>query len=472
VSVTGEIRLMARADLAATLGLTRGIDYDDRHLVAAAWRRWGRDCPSHLTGDFAFVIRDPHRRETFAARDPSGIQPFFYDFHGSQLIAASSLADLLAAHPDPPGADDDAIAKYLSRPFDCRGWTLLRRGIRTLEPGHSLFGSDGSWSLTRYCRLEDSPEIRFAKTSDYDDGLLALLRQVTREAAGSDRKTGVHLSGGLDSSSIAVLTPSAHAAYCWHAMSEERDAEVADQTMVRLVAEHAGLRLRPAVLTAEDVLRHLALDPMDCSVSPALLVEAPVQQAARQDGTEVLLSGWGGDECVTFSGCDRPGLLKRLFRKEPPESVRDRQIQALTGGHLGERMASWAWAGKRRGLEYRYPMLDIRLIRFALGMPPGIYRRGPLGRQFARRALAKILPAPVVRFTDKSDPTRSRANREATASALTRVLPRLSDAPPDRARHLDLPLLRRQTEVFIQTGEGPVGLILRSLGFLRVWTGD
>src|SRR6202035_3731698 len=60
-----------RADLARELGAPCGDAAPDGgpRLLAAAYERWGEDCPSHLLGDFAFVLWDRRERRLFAARD-------------------------------------------------------------------------------------------------------------------------------------------------------------------------------------------------------------------------------------------------------------------------------------------------------------------------------------------------------------------------------------------------------------------
>ena len=50
-------------------------------------------------------------------------------------------------------------------------------------------------------------------------------------------------------------------------------------------------------------------------------------------------------------------------------------------------MEGWAASGARRGIEYRYPLLDRRLLELALGLPPGQFRRGRWGRWLMRHAL-------------------------------------------------------------------------------------
>ena len=69
-------------------------------------------------------------------------------------------------------------------------------------------------------------------------------------------------------------------------------------------------------------------------------------------------------------------------------SVRRTQLQLLQHGGLGMRIESWAASGARHGIEYRYPLLDRRMLEFALGLPPDQFRRGRWTRWLMRHALS------------------------------------------------------------------------------------
>jgi asparagine synthase (glutamine-hydrolysing) len=51
--------------------------------------------------------------------------------------------------------------------------------------------------------------------------------------------------------------------------------------------------------------------------------------------------------------------------------------------------------GMRLGVDYRYPFIDIRLIRFALAIPPDLWFRGGIEKVLLRQALGEYLPAVI-----------------------------------------------------------------------------
>ncbi|MFC3286335.1 asparagine synthase-related protein [Litchfieldella rifensis] len=68
------------------------------------------------------------------------------------------------------------------------------------------------------------------------------------------------------------------------------------------------------------------------------------------------------------------------------------QATLLQNGHLASRMTTWASWSAPQGLVYRYPLTDIRLLRFTLGLPPDLLWRKGVTRCLYRDALRDMLP--------------------------------------------------------------------------------
>lgn len=92
----------------------------------------------------------------------------------------------------------------------------------------------------------------------------------------------------------------------------------------------------------------------------------------------------------------------RLYRRE----VKDLRVSAprrlpgvraticplLEIGHITMRAEHWASSGARHGLVYRFPMLDKRLVEFALGVPPSPSPQTDRRRAIFRSAVSELLP--------------------------------------------------------------------------------
>ncbi len=63
----------------------------DSLLILLAYRKWGRNCPRYLIGDFAFVIWDEKKQHMFCAVDHRGTRTLYYFLEKSGVFAFSTL---------------------------------------------------------------------------------------------------------------------------------------------------------------------------------------------------------------------------------------------------------------------------------------------------------------------------------------------------------------------------------------------
>jgi asparagine synthase (glutamine-hydrolysing) len=84
-------------------------------------------------------------------------------------------------------------------------------------------------------------------------------------------------------------------------------------------------------------------------------------------------------------------LAGPAFRNLP--DLRSTIRSRLETGHLSLRMEHWAASGARHGIEYRYPMLDRRLVEFALGIPASELYDPGTREALLQRAMRELLPS-------------------------------------------------------------------------------
>ena len=520
LAVTASVRLDDRTALCNLLGIPAGqrAELPDSALLLRAYERWGRDCPDHLLGDFAFAVWDARRRTLFLARDPIGTRPLLYSLSADRIVFASDVGAALAAPGVSDALDEAAVAALLAPGPAVLGERTCYQAIRRLPPGHSLTVTEDAVRIDRWWRPEDTPAAPVHGDDALAESFLELYARAVEDRMGGVGRVGVHLSGGLDSSSIAALAARASRragrppplAFPWQPPpgdGPQPSAEADEHELIESVRRAEGLDVRYCPPDAADLLEYLRRDGAhDLNVHPN---EEPVQRAAARQGVRIILSGWGGDEGVSFNGHGyEPGLLRRgrlvpLWRfarersrrpvaaillraalplawpaaarnlrdwrdgqrrprgrafahpafvrkvrpmpppRQPRFGVRETQLHLLRQGHLAERMDGWATGGARHGIEYAYPLLDRRVLEFALGLPPEQYRRGAGNRWLMRHALRTLLPAEVWRHTDKKDPVRFGAFQAAVAAALPQVRALLDarSVPPSRSGYLDIPRL-------------------------------
>ena len=208
LAVVADVRLDDRSALCDALSAPHAerAGLDDRDLIARAWARWGRDCPDHLLGDYAFAVWDRRARTLFCARDHMGVRPFYYAETARGFVFASAVEAVLAA----PGVDDwldeSTVATWLVRRNVAAEPRTFFAQVRKLPSGHALeVAAAAPPRLRRHWRPERAPRVRRASDDAYAEELLDLGARAVRDRLRGPDPVGAHLSGGLDSSTVAVL---------------------------------------------------------------------------------------------------------------------------------------------------------------------------------------------------------------------------------------------------------------------------
>lgn len=74
---------------------------------------------------------------------------------------------------------------------------------------------------------------------------------------------------------------------------------------------------------------------------------------------------------------------------------RENRWRLITSPHISERLEVWAQTGARHGLAFAFPLLDRRVVEFALSLPSNMFLRDGFRRRPFRDAMVGVLPEPV-----------------------------------------------------------------------------
>jgi asparagine synthase (glutamine-hydrolysing) len=482
--ITADARLDNREELYTKLHIPvqEGHKLSDSQIILRAYQKWGEQCPYHLLGDFAFAIWDQQERKLFCARDVFGIRPFFYYSSPNCFIFASDLNALLVLSEVPQQLNEPLLAAFLQQEditFAKKSQTFYE-GVKKLLPSHSLTITPTQQKLQCYWSPDKAAKIRFSSESDYVQELQRLLQQAVECRLRSAFPVGAHLSGGLDSSSIAVLANrflkaqgKALQGFSWSPpLTTPIDSPGDERLLVKELSDLEQIECHYVSLTGEDLIKHRTRNFL---VEPTemLQFEQKVQSEITARNIRVVLSGWGGDEAITFNGRGyfaelflkgkwltlyreltlrgklhglglKGQLLQKVIIPLLPDSllsilnrisdekvryseqsayltsqfsgrikplveqlphltnslreqvgVRQNQLLLLEDGHLTDRIESWALSGALNGFVYSYPLLDRRIVEFALGIPVDWFFKNGWKRYLFRAATADILPDTV-----------------------------------------------------------------------------
>jgi asparagine synthase (glutamine-hydrolysing) len=259
----------------------------------------GERCLGKLNGMFAFAFHDTHTGDWLIARDPFGIKPLYYSrTRDGKFLFASEIKALLQHPSIKRRVNPSGLNHYLTFQF-CLGDETLFQGIQSLEPGFYLIGRAGSikkkvqyWD-THFQVDEHSTE------GDFIEKLLFLLKDSAKLQVRSDVPVGCHLSGGVDSSTVACLASQQLGTKIDSFNGKFLESPQYDESgHARIVADSIQARLHEIVPTPLDFVNFLPriIHSLDEPVAgPGVFPQYMVSKYAREH-VKVVLGGQGGDE--------------------------------------------------------------------------------------------------------------------------------------------------------------------------------
>jgi asparagine synthase (glutamine-hydrolysing) len=453
VWITADARLDGRPDLLHGLhssGREVAEQAPDVEMILHAYHAWGESCLEHLQGDFAFAIWDARRQRLFCARDRFGVAQFYYSRPGALLLFGNTL-NCLRLHPSVSDAlNEEAMADFLLSDLNTNPATTTFVDIRRLPPAHSLAWSQGEPQIRRYWALpEPNEHVHYRRAEEYVERFRTLFERAVGDRLRTER-VGLHLSGGMDSTSIAAT---AHGLL----RARGRPFDVRAYTIVyeRLIPDDEGryaaqvaaqLGVPIEYLAAEEYVEREAPDPPEyIPPEPTFPLQlAAVYEITRRVAgfSRVLLMGFGGDplfaversawrEALRWGHWDYTlaalwrrlrTCLKRRRRSVPltvtlPDwidpgfaartELRARWEQYLTHIHtrrgrqgmatapLWSAIFTWSDPGFN-GLPVRalFPFFDLRIVQYLQQVPPAPWLPR---KRILREAMRDRIPAAVLR---------------------------------------------------------------------------
>ncbi len=296
-------------------------DRTDAELVLKSYLHWGENSPIRILGDFAFAIWDGRHNALFCARDVFGIRPFNYYCSDNSVLIASELHQLFYDPRVKRTANEGMVAEYLSAQIAHCEETLWRDILR-LPAAHFMWVRSRGIEKRRYWDFDLSKEIRYRTDEEYASHFLSLFREAVRCRLRSCGPTGSYLSGGLDSSSVSVI---ANEVLREQGHTKPFDtfslvfpgASCDESGYIQEIAKHAGLRshLFQANLPCIDYYQQQARRYQDFPGWPnGDAMSTPLHEGFRHAGIRVVLTGWGGNECLEGSSSHRITELAREGR--------------------------------------------------------------------------------------------------------------------------------------------------------------
>ncbi len=283
-------------------------------LIRRAFTAWGDRLPNHLSGEFIIIIWERQTKELRVIRDRFGCTPFYYTFTPDAFI---SFSDRIGAIPyfkkTRESIDPLKIKHYLTPPssyqsFDDR---TFYHQVKSALPGHVLYTQGDRITHRVYWKI-DPAQYRHQPDSEYFERFRALFFASVEERSQGYRHIGTHLSGGIDSSSIACVTNHFHSSLStFHinpGLPSTDESFFVDSVVKKIHSRHFMVSPQPNIYEAMCRLTAL-FDRPEHFVTPSTFHFAAAEQA-KAIGCDLILTGHDGDSVV-----DNGNGLLETYRK-------------------------------------------------------------------------------------------------------------------------------------------------------------
>ena len=445
-------------------------------FIAYLYIHKGIDFVNDLNGDFAIILYDARKNTLFLCRDHVGIVPLVYTPNGQSLYLSTDIIGLCRTFYEGKRINMDPIISDF-KPVDM---TLTpNERVLKLKPGHFLkFNAEGI-ALKKYWEPERVQTDKTLTQEQAFSELKSLLEDAVHIRSDQRFNAGAHVSGGFDSSIVAALARKEYKnqavfyGYSWspdNVLPEK--VEMDERELVKQTCQMAGIE--PSFIHTEV---NDFVELMKNSINSFMyFYEEKVLKIAKSHQTNLMFSGWGGDEFISYGSMAVDSDLifnfhwKTFLRKNPlrnpkkiltyliyrvafpavnyiPPSVkksyegglrffkkdhkafhlktyknyycyrsrRGYQLGLLYNYHLAERTECWAITGRKNGVEYRYPLLDKRIIEYMLKVPSKLLVKDSKYTRIILREISEgLLPESVRWRLGKRDPAFFAIEKQRT----------------------------------------------------------
>jgi len=276
--------------------------HSDTEVILQMYEAHGAKSVSRLRGMFAFSIYNKRTGKLFIARDFFGIKPLYFWKEGTEVKAFGSEIKSILEHPEfKKEINHEAVFNYLRFQYNPIKETFFKN-IFSLPPGHTLTidTKAGTHSIEQYWDFSFAPNEK-RDLEETKKEIVATLRDSVAHHMISDVPVGSFLSGGVDSSIIAVLMneviekekPGSKNKTFTVGFDVLTEGKEAATTSDFLGTDHTEITIDPKQYF--DVLPKLAWHFDEPVADPSAIGLYFVAKEARKKVT-VVLSGEGADE--------------------------------------------------------------------------------------------------------------------------------------------------------------------------------
>lgn len=280
------------------------------------------DC--NIPSAFAWLLYDENNQEITAARDYLGLEPFFYCYQNHRLVFGSTIPDVMKQLPRLPELnvnrlleecfhDGQSMMARYSNETHYQGIYRLEAGCRLCIKNNQLY-QEKYWSFDR-----GAATIYYTNEQDYIDHFSELLNSAVLSQIQSHHKLAAEYSGGLDSTAVLAVCHQNQIDLPLFCHIAEAGQDGGDFSFADCVIDHFNCKNVHYVDAKNMELTTLfqMLAQIYAGAPPYIypIMSNNVYQSIKNYGCDRILSGFGGDQCVSVHAGGRPFFFELLQKR-------------------------------------------------------------------------------------------------------------------------------------------------------------
>lgn len=428
----------------------------DDELLLAAYETWGEACVERLLGDFSFALSDARESKLFVARDPMGVRPLYWSKSSDRSVVVSNVMDVCSDRLPERRIDDEAALDFLLFGYQTDVERTIWRDVHRVPPGHTMCWRGEQATTRRFFTFPLDAHASLRSEAEIVEEFRERFTKAVRDRTRGVRAVAISMSGGLDSTSIAavakqnvepsqtlfassvVFTRFADQELDWSARAARLIGIPSEGYVADDVRPFDGWSESPRPVPCDEPLYLILLNQLRSISEKADVVltgqgSDPLHYASHSHYWQLLKRGrlvrfvMDATKHYRRFGTKPPLLLRsrlrRLFGSSRvpafptwirPEVEREFRLREKWNAHHGswssphptrpeahQLLTSPAWphmfeyfhpgaSGVR--VELRHPFMDLRLLTFALSLPPYPWFTD---KYLLREAMKGVLPEEI-----------------------------------------------------------------------------
>ncbi|MCI1640070.1 MAG: asparagine synthase-related protein [Bacteroidales bacterium] len=311
-------------------------DIPDGELILRSYFKWGRECPKYLYGDFAFIIWDEEKQKVYCARDHFGVKVLLYAREDIGIMLSNEPNSFFTSGWLKKEIKESWLVKHLwglglnSEPFE-----TAYEGLDIVPAAHYMeIDSNGTVIIKSYWKLADNRQWQNMSDEDLLSEFERRFRHAVEMRMESDYPLAFQLSEGLDSNGIAGIGATMKPDVPIYTLSYDC-VELTDKTRPVWGKTYEDIS---EMLNMHDNLHPIwtsRCEPNDDKDKLTAYIAGTFAlrrywlwhcRLAHQKGARVLMSGWGGDHCVsTYGDFYEDELFNALKFRQVHKLFKDKQ---------------------------------------------------------------------------------------------------------------------------------------------------